>query len=254
MVANTLGQLGPDCLQFLWILADNDAQTQLHPDLESLPNDITTQGNNNSPYSIDSQRQRGRKYHDNRLRLLTCIFEAVTERIFGATFHLSNSKHYRDWLKQTRHNWQTSIPAYDLSTQSTGSTFSSDAGTLSMAVDSSQAIPHSQNSRHVSTFSDRTLPLESQESLSFSPMETSGSPMPGQITTPTSAIVNYVINAEGGGYKRREVERLTLSLSSSDISETTRPARRRRIIHDPLSPLTYVHTPTNLTQNDSGHP
>ena len=85
-------------------------------------------------------------------------------------------------------------------------------------------------------------------------METSGSPMPGQITTPTSAIVNYVINADGGGYKRREVEKLTLSLSSSDISETTRPARRRRIIHDPLSPLTYVHTPTNLTQNDSGHP
>ena len=68
MVANTLGQYGSDCLQFLWILADNDAQTQvtqLH--LESLPNDITTQGNNNSPYSIDSQRQRGRKYHDNRI-------------------------------------------------------------------------------------------------------------------------------------------------------------------------------------------
>jgi hypothetical protein len=135
LVANTLGQLGPDCLQFLWILADNDAQTQLHPDHDSLPNDITTQGNNNSPYSIDSQRQRGRKYHDNRLRLLTCIFETVTERIFGATFHLSNSKHYRDWLKQTRHNWQTSIPAYNLSTQSTGSTFSSDAETLSMAMD-----------------------------------------------------------------------------------------------------------------------
>ena len=40
-------------LQFLWILADNDAQTQLHQDLESLPNDVTTQGNNNSSYSID---------------------------------------------------------------------------------------------------------------------------------------------------------------------------------------------------------
>ena len=156
MVANTLGQLGPDCLQFLWILADNDAQTQLHQDLESLPNHVMTQGNNNSSYSIDSQCQRGRKYHDNRLRLLTCVFEAVTERIFGTTFDLSNSKHYRNWLKQTRHNWQTSIPAYDLSTQSTGSTFSSDAETLSMAMDSSQAFPHSQDSRHVSTFSDHT--------------------------------------------------------------------------------------------------
>ena len=63
MVANTLGQCGPDCLQFLWILADNDAQTQLHQDLKCLPNDsdITTQGNNNSPYSIDSQCQRGHK-------------------------------------------------------------------------------------------------------------------------------------------------------------------------------------------------
>ena len=69
----------------------------------------------------------------------------------------------------------------------------------SMAMDSSQAIPHSQNSRQVSTLSDHTLPLESQESLSFDPMETNGSPMPGQITTPTSAIVNYVINAGGGG-------------------------------------------------------
>ena len=111
MVANTLGQCGPDCLQFLWILADNDARTQLHPDLNSLPNDITTQGTNASAYSLDFQRQRGSKYHDNRLQLLTYIFEAVTERIFGAIFHLSNSKQYRDWLRQARHNWQTSIPS-----------------------------------------------------------------------------------------------------------------------------------------------
>ena len=63
MVVNTLSQCGPDCLQFLRILPDNDAQTQMYQDLKSLPNDITAQGNNKSPYSIDSQRQRGRKYH-----------------------------------------------------------------------------------------------------------------------------------------------------------------------------------------------
>ena len=76
--------------------------------------------------------------HDNRLLLLTCIFEAVSEHIFGDTFHPSNSKHYRDWLKQTQvtqNKWQTSIPAYDLSTQSTGSTFSSHVETFSMAMD-----------------------------------------------------------------------------------------------------------------------
>lgn len=253
IVANTLGQCGPDCLQFLWILADNDSQTQLHQDLASLPTDIPTSGNNTSAYSNDSQRHRGRKYHDNRLRLLTCIFEAVTERIFGTTFHLSNSKHYRDWLKQTRHNWQASIPTYDLSSQSTGSTFPSDAETLSMALDSSQAIPHSQNDGRLSTFSDPTVPLDSQDSLSFNPMDTAGSPVPSQMPTPTSAVVHSVINSEGGGYKRREVERLTFSLSSSDISETARPIRRRRITHEPPSPLPYIYTPTNPNNNDSGH-
>ena len=253
IVANTLGQCGPDCLQFLWILADNDSQTQLHQDLASLPTDIPTSGNNTSAYSNDSQRHRGRKYHDNRLRLLTCIFEAVTERIFGTTFHLSNSKHYRDWLKQTRHNWQASIPTYDLSSQSTGSTFPSDAETLSMALDSSQAIPHSQNDGRLSTFSDPTVPLDSQDSLSFNPMDTAGSSVPSQMPTPTSAVVHSVINSEGGGYKRREVERLTFSLSSSDISETARPIRRRRITHEPPSPLPYIYTPTNPNNNDSGH-
>ena len=236
MVANTLGQCGPDCLQFLWILADNDARTQLHQDLDSLPNDTSTQGTNASAYSLDFQRQRGRKYHDNRLRLLTCIFEAVTERIFGTTFHLSNSKHYRDWLRQTRHNWQTSIPSYDLSTQSTGSTLSSDVETLSMTLDSSQAIPHSQDNRQVWTASDSTIPINSQEPLSSNPMETTGPPTSAQMTTPLSAIVNYVNNSGGGVHKRREVERLTFSLSSSDVSDTTRPARRRRIIHDSPSP------------------
>ena len=130
---------------------------------------------------------------------MTTDCNSVTERIFGALYHLSSSKHNRDWLKQTRHEWQPSIPAYDLSTQSTGSTFSSDAETLSISTDSSQAIRHSQKSRHVSTFSDHTLPLHSQESLSFNPMETNGSPMSGQITTTASAIVNCIINSQEGG-------------------------------------------------------
>ncbi len=212
-------------------------------------------GTNASAYSLDFQRQRGRKYQDNRLRLLTCIFEAVTERIFGTTFHLSNSKHYRDWLRQTRHNWQTSIiePSYDLSTQSTGSTLSSDVETLSRTLDSSQAISHSQDNRQVWTSSDSTLPINSQESLPSNPMETTGPPMSAQMT----AIVNYVNKGGGGVHKRREVERLTFSLTSSestsDVSDTTRPARRRRIIHDSPSPLIYRHTPTKPTQNDSGH-
>ena len=103
------------------------------------------------------------------------------------------------------------------------------------------------------TSSDSTLPINSQESLSSNPMQTTGPPASAQMTTPLSAIVNYVNNSGGGVHKRREVERLTFSLSSSDVSDTTRPARRRRIIHDSPSPLIYRHTPTNPTQNDSGH-
>ena len=177
----------------------------------------------------------------------------IANCVAPSLFHLSNSKHYRDWLRQTRHNWQTSIPSYDLSTQSTGSTLSSDVETLSMTLDSSQAIPHSQDNRQVWTSSDSTLPINSQEPLSSNPMEATGPPTSAQMTTPLSAIVNYVNNSGGGVHKRREVERLTFSLSSSDVSDTTRPARRRRIIHDSPSPLIYRHTPTNPTQNDSGH-
>ena len=38
MVANSLGQCGPDCLKFLWITADHAAQTQYGFSLDDVNN------------------------------------------------------------------------------------------------------------------------------------------------------------------------------------------------------------------------
>jgi hypothetical protein len=135
IVANTLGQCGPDCLKFLWILADHAVKTQQHPDTDYVGQEHPTSAHSTSSTAEDYRRQRGRKFHENRMRILTHIYEAVTERIYGTTFALSTSEQYRQWLRQTRHNWQPMIPDHDLSTQSTESTHSSKAETLSMEVD-----------------------------------------------------------------------------------------------------------------------
>jgi hypothetical protein len=45
------------------------------------------------------------KYHKNRLRLLTCVFEGVTTRIIGQTFNLTCSPDYHRWLETTCHQY-----------------------------------------------------------------------------------------------------------------------------------------------------
>ena len=84
MLANTLGQCGPDLLQFIWTLADHNAQLHLGFSVKTA-HDLSTQ------QDTDYRRLRGLKIHENSLRLLTFIFEAVTvtSRIYGATFTLT---------------------------------------------------------------------------------------------------------------------------------------------------------------------
>ena len=87
MVANTLGQCGPDCLGFLWLMADHAAQTQYGFSLDDLNNSCSNELIFTSQQAIDYRRVRGKKFHENRLRLLTCIFEAITERLPGVTIY-----------------------------------------------------------------------------------------------------------------------------------------------------------------------
>ena len=107
MVANTLGQCGPDLLQFLWILADHHAQLNM-----GLPTEM--EASLSTQQESDYRKIRGLKYHENRLRILTCIFEGITTRIFGSTFNLTCSPAYHRWLDQTRQNWLPLLPTTEM--------------------------------------------------------------------------------------------------------------------------------------------
>ena len=59
---------------------------------------------------------RGQKYsanvfwYFNHQRILICIFEGITTRIYGITFNLTCSPQYTKWFEQLRRN----IPKFDL--------------------------------------------------------------------------------------------------------------------------------------------
>jgi hypothetical protein len=99
----SLGQFGADTLQLLWNSADHQTTT-----LFGFAIDVDDTRTMSSPPStqqtIDFRRLRGLKYHENCLRLLTCIFECVTTRIIGQTFNLTCSSEYHRWLHNMRHN------------------------------------------------------------------------------------------------------------------------------------------------------
>ncbi len=118
IVANTLGEFGADTLQFLWNLADYQAQNTFGFTIDAPPNIASAQC---SPPSTqqekDYSRLRGLKYHENCLRLLTCVFEGVTTRIIGQTFNLTCSPDYHTWLETTRHNWLPILTQFDVFSQ-----------------------------------------------------------------------------------------------------------------------------------------
>lgn len=243
MVANTIGQCGPDCLQFLWILADHDIKTKLHPDVEESPHTCSNLDQSMSSYSENYQRQRGRKFNENRLRMLTCIYEAVTERIFGVTFDLSTSAQYRSWLRQTRHNWQNSIPEYDLSSQSSESITSSRAETLSLATDSLEPGLVDQLGNDDSGGSQLTRVLESQTPRLPSAGTTEYEEMDATTSSLSVTNVPLVVAYERGCTRRRRSEELHFTFSTSQSDDTPRPAQRRCLTHIPFTHAVHPSDP-----------
>ena len=71
----------PNCHKFLWLAADNAAKTQYSFSLDDVNNNCLNEHIIGSKQAIDHLRVRGKTYHANSLRLLTCIFEAINERI-----------------------------------------------------------------------------------------------------------------------------------------------------------------------------
>ena len=150
IVANTLGQFGADTLQFLWNLADYQAQNTFGFTIDEPANIASAQC---SPPSTqqenDYRRLRGLKYHENRLRLLTCVFEGVTTRIIGQTFNLTCSPDYHRWLETTRHNWLPILPQFDVFSQ-----------------DSSLSQDSNPNQNDPTQYSPSTQPTTSDMSIS----------------------------------------------------------------------------------------
>ena len=107
MVTNSLGQCGQDLLQFLWNLADHCAQTMFGFSLdENTPQSSAPTTQQAANYS----KLQGQKYNETSQRILTCIFEGITTRLYGITFNLTCSPQYTKWFEQLRHNWSPLLP------------------------------------------------------------------------------------------------------------------------------------------------
>jgi hypothetical protein len=214
IVANTLGQFGPDTLQFLWNLADHEAKNTFGFTLDSPVTDNLSQ---TSPPSTqqenDYRRLRGLKYHENRLRLLTCVYEGVTTRIIGQTFNLTCSPEYHRWLETTRHNWSPIVPTFDLVSQDSN---------LSQNQDQSQfdqIPPATSSDMSISTNAPRSLPDLTER----------------QNVSQQSQLFNMSFRSENNGllYSNRNPSRRTRSPRSSRSCSPSdsHPSQRARLTY-----------------------
>ena len=229
MVANSLGQCGPDLLQFLWTLADHHAKLNLGFSLETAHNLSTQQDS-------DYRRLRGLKYHENRLRLLTFIFEAVTSRIYGATFNLTCTPAYHRWLTETRHNWLPFLPVTDPILSETFSQSSSSTPTV-LSHQFSPPSPQSFLSHaHVPSSTPQLDPSQPQQTVD-------PSSLPASTTLPNTDPSSHealALNARVSSHRR-------IRIDQQDLPDL-RPSRRRRALspaalaaHLFLSPLYIDH-------------
>ena len=84
MVTNSLGQCGPDLLQFLWNLADHYAQTMFGISLDENTPQFSAPS---TQHAANYSKLRGQIYKENRQRLLTRIFEGVSTRFYRIAFN-----------------------------------------------------------------------------------------------------------------------------------------------------------------------
>ena len=101
LVCNSLGQLGPDFVRFLWRLADHAARNHIPPDLRALP--ILDPADQSHLQAF--KRLRGHIYVQSTYKLLAAIFEGVTERIYGRTFTLKTLPRYHEIIAARSEPW-----------------------------------------------------------------------------------------------------------------------------------------------------
>ena len=211
IVANSLGQFGADTLQFLWNLADNHAKSTTGITLD-IPHS-QSHAPPSTQQDTDYRRLRGLTYHDNRLRLLTCVLEGITTRLIGQTFNLTCSPDYARWMEHTRHNWLPTLPTYDPASQDSTSGFQMDTTTstpLSTPTLISQQSGTSSDMVIGTATTTMTLHTaqQSQSSQQSSDME---------LSTESSFIHNH------NGFRRAR------DASPTDSPESLRPSQRLRV-------------------------
>jgi hypothetical protein len=97
LVANSLGQLGPDLLRFLWCLADHAARNQVPVELHELP---LLHHEPLPPAHSPFQTLRSRIYVQSTYKILAAVFEGVTERLYDRTFALRSLPAYKRRLTE----------------------------------------------------------------------------------------------------------------------------------------------------------
>ena len=170
--------------------------------------------------TIDYRRLRGLKYHENRLRLLTCIYECITTRILGQTFNLTCSSDYHRWLEKARHNWLPSLPSYDLLQHTESEMSSSQESPIDSPTSFQPDIcSHNSNQSQVS-------PRESREdNIEFHPSDPLGHDNSVHYSSPICGI------------------RRIRSHSSSRALSSDRPPQRARVTYAEVATDVNVLTP-----------
>ena len=177
LVSNSLGQVGPDFLRFLWGLAEHAARNSVHVPLDDLPHldpavaDVAR---------TDFKRLRGHLYIQATYKVLAMLFEGVTERVYGRTFALRGLA--RD------------PPSFTLAMASTRSAPRPSSAALS---------PDAQPSDFASTAQGYSLHAQSpsfssvMSGLGSPPTRTSLSAQPGRQDLPAPGRIGALANCSG---------------------------------------------------------
>ncbi len=127
------------------------------------------------------------KYHENRLRLLTCLFDAVTSR--GATFDLTCSPVYHRWLDLTRQNWRPILPTTDPPSQPPPNSQSSSSPTHPNPI---TPLSHSNRTFILNAF-NTALPVSALGDNSQPPFYNPPSPISQAVLNmPTNSFLLYL--------------------------------------------------------------
>jgi len=241
IVANSLGQFGADTLQLLWNLADNHAQIAT-----GFSHNISHSHSTSPPSTqqdTDNQRLRGLKYHDNRLRLMTCVMEGITTLIIGHTFNLTCSPDYARWMEHTRHNWLSILPTYDPASQDSTISLQSDTAT---PVSPSAPQSPSQTSRISSDMELNTV-VQSQSNNSQSSTGTGfNSPSRTQISQASS---DMELSTEDAFIDNHSRFRRARDTSPAGYPEYPRPAQRSRVSYASSLQIGRAPTPPAPSRN-----